>query len=59
VDDFKKMFNCLGKGIIPEEMVYSGPEHDNRAPSIQKVSAIIRKLTNNRAPREDNNSSIS
>jgi hypothetical protein len=47
------LLNPLHKGIIPEEKVYFGPEHNIRAPSIQEVSAIIRKLKNNRAPDED------
>jgi hypothetical protein len=47
------LLNPVDKGIIPEEKVYFGPEQDIRAPSIQEVSAIIRKLKNNRAPGED------
>jgi hypothetical protein len=47
-DYFKGLLNPLDKGIMPEEKVYFGPEQDMRAPSIQDVSAIIRKLKNNR-----------
>jgi sorting nexin-29 len=53
VDYFKGLLNPLDKGIVPEEKVYFGPEQDIRAPSVQEVSAIIRKLKNNRAPGEN------
>jgi hypothetical protein len=52
-DYFKGLRNPLDKGITPEEKVSFGPEQDIRAPSKQEVSAIIRKLKNNRAPGED------
>jgi hypothetical protein len=53
VDYFKGLLNPLDKGIIPEEKVYFEPEHDVRAASVKEVSAVIRKLKNNRAPGED------
>jgi hypothetical protein len=53
VDYFKGLLNPLDKRIIPEENVCCGPEQDTRAASIQEVSAVIRKLKNNRAPDED------
>jgi hypothetical protein len=51
-DYSKELLNPPGKGIIPEEKVYFGPEQDIRAPSEQEVSAVIRKK-NHRAPGED------
>jgi hypothetical protein len=53
VDYFTGLLNPLDEGIIPEEKVYFGPQHNIRAPSTKEVSAIIRKLKNNRAPDED------
>jgi hypothetical protein len=44
------LLNPLGKGIRPEEKVYSGPEQNIRAPSIQELSAVIGNVKNNRPP---------
>jgi hypothetical protein len=38
-DDFKEVLNPLYMGIIPEEKVYFGPEHDIRDPVVQEFSA--------------------
>jgi hypothetical protein len=46
------LLNPLGKGIIPEEKVYFGPDQDIRAPSIQ-VSAITTNLKNSRTQGEN------
>jgi hypothetical protein len=56
---FKGLINRLDKGIILDEKVYFGPERDVRAPSVQEVSAIIRKLKNKRAPGEDSITGVS
>jgi hypothetical protein len=49
----KVLPNPLDKGIIPQENVYFRPGHDIRNPSTEEVSAVIRKLKNNRALSED------
>jgi hypothetical protein len=41
------------KGIIPQENVYFSPENDIGTSSTEEVSAVIRKLKNNRALSED------
>jgi len=46
------LLNPPGKGIRPEEKVYSGPEQNIRAPSILEVSTVIGNV-NNRPPFED------
>jgi hypothetical protein len=38
-DYCKEVLNPLYKGIIPNEKVYFGPEHDIRDPFVQKFSA--------------------
>jgi hypothetical protein len=53
VDYFKGLLNPLDKGIIPKGKVCFGPEQVIRAPSVQEVLAVIRKLKNNRAPGGD------
>jgi hypothetical protein len=47
------LLNLLCKVIIPEEKVYFGPQQDIKSPAIKDISAVIRKLYNNRAPAED------
>lgn len=48
-----KCGRSLRKGIIPEEKVHFGPENDIEAPSEHELSAVVRNLKKNRAPRED------
>jgi len=45
--------NPVDKGIIPHANVQFSPEHDIRCPSTEEVSAVVRKVKNNRALSED------
>ena len=48
--------NCLvhlGRGIIPEEKVCFGQNHNCRTHCKQQVSANVRELRNNMVPAED------
>ena len=48
------MLNPQDKGIIQVGRVYTEKqEHAIRAPAIQELSAVTRKLKNNREPGED------
>jgi hypothetical protein len=47
------LLNPLGKGIRPEEKVYSGSEQNIRAPSRLEGSAVIGNVKNNRPPIDD------
>jgi hypothetical protein len=50
---FKVFPNPVGKGIKPQEKVQFSPQHDIKTASTEEVSAVIRKLKNNRTLGED------
>jgi hypothetical protein len=47
------LLNPVHKGIIPQANVQFSPEHDIRSPSTEEVSAVVRKVKNDRALSED------
>ena len=50
---FKKLLDSVGKELKPEGEDCFGPEQDIRVPSIEQVSAVIRKFKVGRAPGEE------